>query len=278
MHSFSSGRKRLLQLALSVFISLLSTLAHAQDAGARLSGTVVDGQGKAIERRATDARAGELTRDEVLGPYGMTQQTIYHNGIVSSSRSFRYDENGHLSEILSRDANGDQSDRMHYTTTKDGVTTETTNWDRAGQMQWRQLYDPETDSDIITTFDDAGMIKLSLVAVQGGVTSFWARSSEKQFGDSIAYFRDGGNAESMHCHANGNCDRFLIHYEYLDPPHRNPSSAEWRDTSGNLPYAAYYEYEIDQNRNWTHRRVWVKGPDQPERTLYEEDTRVIVYW
>ena len=62
MHSFSSGRKRLLQLALPVFISLLSTLAHAQDAGARLSGTVVDGQGKAIANALVTAKGSGTTK------------------------------------------------------------------------------------------------------------------------------------------------------------------------------------------------------------------------
>ena len=237
-----------------------------------------DGKGKVIERRVIDATTGELTRDDVLGTHGITRQTAYNHGVVSSSQRFHYDEKGHLSEILSLDAKGNQSDRTNYTTTEDGVTTETTQWGQAGQMRFQQLYDPETDTDTITTFDDAGAIKLFLLAVQGRVTSFWARSSERQFGDSIAFFKGGGNAESTHCHADGKCDRFLIHYEYSDHPQRNPGSAEWRDASGNLLYAVYYEYEMDQYRNWTHRKVWVIGPNQPERSLYEEDSRIIVYW
>ena len=184
-----------------------------------------------------------------------------------------------MSDWLSWDLIGNLTDRTHYTTAKNGDVTETTNWDGSGQMRSRQLYDAATDTFTISTFDDAGVIKLTLVAVQDRVTSFWTRSQEtRQIGDSICWFKGDGNAESTHCHPDGNCDRSLIHYEYLDPPHRNPRSAEWRDASGTLLYAAYFEYEIDQFRNWTHRKVWVKGPDLLDRKLYEEDSRVIVYW
>lgn len=62
MHLFSSGRKRLLQLALLVFISLLSTLAHPQDAGARISGTVLDGQGKAIANALITVKGRDTTK------------------------------------------------------------------------------------------------------------------------------------------------------------------------------------------------------------------------
>jgi len=72
MHSFSSGRRRLLQLALSVFFLLLSTLAQAQDAGARLSGTVVDGQGKAIANALVTVKGRgttKTTRADANGAY-----------------------------------------------------------------------------------------------------------------------------------------------------------------------------------------------------------------
>jgi len=238
-----------------------------------------DGKGKVIERRGIDAMTGELFREETLGPYGVTQEKNYNHGALSSSQIRHYDENGNLSEWLCFDAKGNLSDRTHYTTTKSGDTTEETNWDSKGQMKWQKLYDPVTDTDSMVTFDDAGVLKLSVVAVKGRVTSFWKQSEEpREFGDSLNWFKGDGNAESARCHAGGSCDRSLIHYEYQDPPHRNPTSAEWRDDQGRLLYAAYAEYEEDQYRNWTHRKVWVIGPDLPERTLYEEDSRVIVYW
>jgi hypothetical protein len=43
-------------------------------------------------------------------------------------------------------------------------------------------------------------------------------------------------------------------------------------------FAAYFDYELDAHRNWTHRKVWVIGPKQPARTLYEEDVRSLTYW
>jgi hypothetical protein len=57
------------------------------------------------------------------------------------------------------------------------------------------------------------------------------------------------------------------HVEYLDWTLRNLKSAEWRDASGKVLYGAYYENELDAVGNWTHRKIFVRGPKQPERTL-----------
>jgi hypothetical protein len=62
------------------------------------------------------------------------------------------------------------------------------------------------------------------------------------------------------------------------PQKRNPISAEWRDSEGNLLFAAYYNYEMDSFRNWTYRQVWVWTPDLGDRALYETDFRGIAYW
>jgi hypothetical protein len=53
---------------------------------------------------------------------------------------------------------------------------------------------------------------------------------------------------------------------------------EWRDESGELLYGAYYEYEIDAHRNWTHPVIWVWSRSLGERKVYETDSRTISYW
>jgi hypothetical protein len=65
-----------------------------------------DGKGKVIARHATDAITGELLLEEVVGSYGDTQRMHYIDGVLSSSESLQYDENGNVTEVLSRDAKG----------------------------------------------------------------------------------------------------------------------------------------------------------------------------
>ena len=69
-----------------------------------------------------------------------------------------------------------------------------------------------------------------------------------------------------------------MRYSYADSAKRYPASAEWRDSSGNLLYATYFDYEFDDRNNWTKRTIWVVSPEIPERSLYETDTRTIAYW
>jgi iron complex outermembrane receptor protein len=72
MHSFSSGRKRLSQLALSLLVLTFGALAHAQGAGSKLTGTVVDTQGKAIANALVTAKGAgttKTTRADANGSY-----------------------------------------------------------------------------------------------------------------------------------------------------------------------------------------------------------------
>ncbi len=72
MHSFSSTRMRLLKLALSVLVMFVGALAHAQDAASRISGTVIDGQGRAVGSALVTVKGGGLsktTRADANGAY-----------------------------------------------------------------------------------------------------------------------------------------------------------------------------------------------------------------
>jgi hypothetical protein len=58
-------------------------------------------------------------------------------------------------------------------------------------------------------------------------------------------------------------EEIVASYLYLGREAPNPQSVEWPDESGELLYAAYYEYEIEANRNWTRRVIWVWSRQSP---------------
>jgi hypothetical protein len=237
-----------------------------------------DAQGYISERRVLDSSTGALKVHEVLGPFGLTEQTIYERGKVSSSRTIRYDPFGHISETFSFDSSGQQIEHTHSTFTEEGVRTEDSTWGRNGQLKWQQLFDPEKHVESFTTLDDAGIVKLAWMRKDGKMASFWERSDEdNQYGDCLWDDEENGRRET-HCFANGNRERAVIREQYMEPKSLGLKSAEWRDGAGKLLYAAYYDYEVDSRRNWTRRSIWVVSPELPERTLYEEDTRTLVYW
>ena len=238
-----------------------------------------DAQGHVSDRRMLDASTGTLKMHEVLSPFGLTEQTFYEKGKVSSSRTIRYDPFGHISETFSFDSRGQQTEHTHSTYTEEGVLTEDSAWGSTGQLKRRHLFDPVKNEESFTTFDDAGIMKLAWTRKGGKTTSFWERSDERnQFGDCLGEDEDKNGMRETHCFANGNREREVIREQFVEPKSHDLKSAEWRDGGGKLLYAAYYDYEVDSRRNWTRRSIWVISPELPERTLYEEDTRILAYW
>jgi len=239
---------------------------------------VRDPNGHVANRRRFNASTGELLDEEIWGPFGKTSETTYLNGQVSSRQTFNYDQYGHMREWLSLDSAGKQQSRNLVITNKDGVVTERSGWGKDDHLDSRETYDPETDVQHFTTYDESGSVKLTWTYAHGRVESFWAQSDSAQYGDGFTDFKDNGDALTYHCQKDSQCERSVVHYDYLSPNKRNPISAEWRDANGNLTLAAYYEYELDSFQNWTHRLVYVWAPDLQERALYEEDARNITYW
>jgi len=238
-----------------------------------------DANGHVTERSVFSASTGEISRHEIMGPFGKTSETDYINGKVTAHQFIDYDQYGHISEWLSVDSTGKQASRNRTTTTKDGIATERSGWGKDDQLEWRQTYDPKTEEEHFTSYDDSGSVKLTWTRMKGQMVSFWTQSdASPQYGDSFTDDQDNGTRESYHCSKNRPCERSSIHYEYQSPKKRNPTSAEWRDSDSHLLYAAYYEYELDSFQNWTHRRVSVWSSDHPERTPYEDDSRTITYW
>ena len=238
-----------------------------------------DANGRVNARHVIDISTNEVIRDEVVGPFGKTSETDYLHGKVLYQQSYSYDQYGHMNDALTLDHAGQQLSRTQTTTTKDGLMTETAAWGKEGELTWRQTFDPETKLEHFTSFDDSGNVKLTWTFQRGKVASFWEQSdSLREFGDSFIDTSDNGDLVDYRCRKSQSCERSTVHYEYLSPGKRNPKSAEWRDAEGHLLYAAYYDYDLDSSQNWTHRRVSVWSSASGERSLYEEDSRILTYW
>ena len=237
-----------------------------------------DGTGLITEIVGTDAASGEVFRDALLGPFGKKEETFYRDGKVTLRNSFRYDANGRVTEWLSQDSTGAQTDRI---VTAWGKTdwTERTAWGTEQQLRSRETFDSTANEQRFTTFDESGVVAVSWTYRHGQAPSYWAASDAlNQFGAGFADFDDKANPISFDCHRGGVCDLAKVHYEYADAAKKNPASAEWRDASGNLLYGAYYTYQFDAHGNWTHREISVFDTNLGKRTPYETDDRLITYW
>jgi hypothetical protein len=240
---------------------------------------VYDASGHADDRFVEDASTGELMRHEVVGPWGITEQTLYQQGTLYWRQTFSYDQYGHTIDWITIDSNGKQIARIHTERDADGHIKEKWGMRKDGKIDFLQTYDTKTEEENYLSFNQFGGVSLSWSVIGGKLASFWEPpDSPSQFGDNFNEHPSSDTAENYACHHDGKCELSRIHYDYLDPNERNPVSAEWRDADGNLRYAAYYEYEIDTFRNWTYRQVWVWTPELIERKLLETDSRTITYW
>jgi hypothetical protein len=265
---------------------------YDRDGSKTKDGQVVDGafvgqlaqlvrgaDGKVTERLVLNATTGQMDRHEVIGPFGKTKETSYVNGKVLGRQTYEYDQNAYLIDWHTFDSLGNQEERVFWKRGPDGTLMENSVWDQSGQLSYQQTFDAETKVEHFTTFDQFGHVKLTWTVIAGKLFSYWQTpDSPSQFGDSFSEDSGNGDVENYACHSNGGCDISRVHYDYLDSTKRNPSSAEWRDSDGNLRFAVYYDYGIDSFRNWTHRRVWVWSLDLGKRQLYETDSRDITYW
>jgi hypothetical protein len=238
-----------------------------------------DGNGRVTDESFVNSTTGEVYRELRMGPFGRTEETDNLNGKVRWQQSFNYDPNGHMTDWLTLDSAGNQVGRVQTVAVSDGTVIDKSVWGKAGELQYRETFDPRTETESLNTYDEAGGVKLASIAMHRKPVSFSeALEATPQFGERFSFPQPNGDMDHYACHADGRCDRFAVHYEYLDPSKkRNPTIAEWRDAEDNLLYAAYFEYDLDALQNWTHRRVWVSA-GQAKRALYEEDARTIAYW
>lgn len=240
---------------------------------------VRDANGHVTDRFVSNTSTGDMVRHEVAGSFGNTEQTYYKDGEPYLRQTFSYDQYGYMVDWFSFDGTGEQIAHVHTESDKDGAIKEKWAAGKDGQLDWRQTFDAKAQVESWTNFNQFSGVDLAWTVSSGKLSSFWELpDSPRQYGDNFT--EDAGNdtSENYDCHHQGRCEVSRIHYEYLDPNKRNPRSAEWRDSDGNLRYGAYYEYEIDAFHNWIHRMVWVWSPTLGERTLLETDSRTITYW
>jgi hypothetical protein len=251
----------------------------------RFQGEIVhllfDGQGHVTERIADDTSTGETIRREIVGPFGNTEESFYRNGELQSRTLFSYDQYGHRIDELTLDGSGKQQFYTVVNTDKDGNDTERWDWGKGGELRlhFRQTFDPKTKVEQFASFDPSGGMKLTWTVIGGKLSSYWQLpGAPSEFGDGFSEDIGNDTYATYQCHSDGSCERARVRYAYLDAKRRNPQSVEWRDESGELLYGAYYEYEIDAHRNWTHRVIWVWSRSLGERKVYETDSRTISYW
>ncbi|HEV2577667.1 MAG TPA: hypothetical protein VGU25_10690 [Acidobacteriaceae bacterium] len=237
-----------------------------------------DAKGRIVRQRDVDAETAALMREVVFGPFGKTEETHYRNGKVDYRMQIWYDANGRETDFESWDGKEVELGRSHTVYGKGKDWIERDSWGK-GVLEARQTWNAETKVETFTTFDEAGAVKLAWTIKDKKIVEFRENSpSPNQYGDSWFDPDDPNNQSKTVCQSDGKCEHFVIHYEYLDSARWNATSVEWRDSAGKVLYGAYYEYEMDAHGNWTHRKVFVTGPEQAERKLYEEDARTVVYW
>jgi hypothetical protein len=242
---------------------------------------VRDPEGHVLERFVTDATTGKLSRHEIDEPSRKIDEYYAVDGKLDSKSIVSFDRNGNISDRLTLDAAGNTIAHSVENAKAGGIDAEGWGWSADGQLQshFRETYDASTKTEQFTSFDGTGGANLTWTVTSGKLSSFWElRDEPSQWGADFSEDVGGDTFENYACHKNGSCELSRIHYNYPEGNHRSPLSAEWRDEKDNLRFAAYYDYELDANRNWTHRDIWVWDSDLGERKLYEVDSRSISYW
>lgn len=178
------------------------------------------------------------------------------------------------------DATGNPDGHIVILTDKDGARLRHSAYQKNGNLSYQQFFDPETKTDRFTSLDEFGKTKLTWTIVDGKLTNFWELSdaTTAQMGEDFTEPAGDGSFDHYSCHSDLHCAVSHIHYEYLSGDKHTPLSAEWRDSDGNLRFAAYFDYRLDSFHNWTRRRVWVWSPDLGQKAPSERDTRAITYW
>ena len=241
---------------------------------------VRDDEGKVTDRYFYDVSTGELRRHDLLGAYGKTEQNVYIDRKLRYRTTYAHDQYGNMTEMRSFDAAGGSQGYTLTAFTQDGTLLKGSTYTGDNKLSYEQTYDPETEIEHFTAYDELGKVKLTWTVAKGKMISFWepGDSSPKNFGEHFTEPDGTGNVDDYACHSDLHCDLSRVHYEYLDGDKKTPSSAEWHDAEGHLQLATYFEYDVDAYHNWTTRKVWVWNPDLGQRTLSETDARVITYW
>jgi hypothetical protein len=241
-----------------------------------------DVDGHIIDRVFTDAATGNISRREVMGRFGRTEETDYDEstGIVRSQQFISYDQYGHTRDIRIEDKNGNLESQIFNTRLEDGTLINQSVFGKTGKLERQVSDDPARNPDHFISYDDSGAVNEEWTFSRSGVFSFWEQPNPQQpLFESINEDESDGIIGNFNCHKDGECEHSHVYLKYLGPSQqRNPSSIEWRNADGTLHCAAYYEYEFDHYGNWTHRNVAVYSTELGERVPYQDDVRTITYW
>ncbi len=136
---------------------------------------VRDGKGHVTERVIEDASTGGMIRHELDGPFGKTEESSYLHGELQSRVVFNYDQYGHMIDRLTLDGAGNQEAHTIVKTNKDGQDTEEWDWGKDGELilHVRQTFDPKTNVEHFTSFNQFGSVDLAWTIIAGKLSSFW---------------------------------------------------------------------------------------------------------
>lgn len=251
--------------------------------------TVIQRNSEGLLERITTTKIGPLPpntatpppliRYDLAGPFGIVDSKTVQGGVLSHQTRV-YDAKGHVLEVRVFDSNGPLS-REVYRWTEDGQRTEldTDIYAKGHVQRWQLTWDPETDVNRYTCFEQSGALLESWATQSGKVLSFWEASDEP--GPCAHYmYEDGANGHLIHysCQKGTECKVSHSYSTYVGPGKQNLRHTDFLDSTGKLKWASDYRYEFDSKGNWTHRKVWVTIAGDPAPVLFAEDVRTITYW
>jgi hypothetical protein len=227
-----------------------------------------------INQQIVENEKGQLVRNVIVGPQGKTQEKFYLRGVLQSTNRYSYDPDGNIVEWLTYDAHGVQTARTTATFDEHGTVTEQFDYGPKNKflLHFTQSYDPETDVQTFTNYNDDGTVRLTFTAKEERVVSYWQQPSDKHELGSTVCFKTGCESHNL----NGSPFRTVTMLK--DGDTRNPRRIELRDDRDQPQMTANYEYEFDGHGNWTKRSVWVCTRESGERQLVEIDSRTLNYW
>jgi hypothetical protein len=226
-----------------------------------------------VRQQIMESEKGELDRRLVMGPFGKTEEEFYQRGLLQGRNTYRYDQDGNLIEWLTYNANGVQTASTTAAFDENGTVIE--QFDRGPNntflLHFTQSFDPETDVQTFTNFNEDGTARLTFTAKENKITNYWQQpSAKREFGSGVC-FKTGCESRNP----DGSVFRTVT--AYADDRRRNPR-IELRDGAEQVQMPADYEYELDERGNWTKRSVWVWTRESGQRKLHEIDSRTLAYW
>jgi len=238
---------------------------------------VRDGNGRLLERTVRLVPSGDVISHDTYGPFGIVASASFTNGKLNSQRTIAYDALGNVLDDHSVDASGKTTVRTHYRRNSDGQWTERTQW-MNGTLHSHETYDPETDLQHYEEYDDSGAVVVAFTHQHNQTASYWSASEGPNRGTVILDKLDDGASRTTRCEKGDVCHGRTRLPVFLDKDKHNPTVVEIRADDGKLLGRVRYEYQMDEQENWTARKVWLQEGEQAAPTLYETDSRTITYW